>query len=152
MAQDFPSPEQPREGPKPGCLGLFLGMGRQARPGKRPEEARPASSSRDSRDRLLRRCDEIHKEERMKDRGYARPDPGKLIVEGVYAARKAIEAAPLDPDRPRYLADLKARVEEVKAKYRSNPVSEDGYDDQDGYILGGLSTVLREIEKEESGR
>jgi hypothetical protein len=101
------------------------------------------------RNRLLKRCDEIYAQERWKNRGSVRPDPSKLIGEGIRAGRSAIEETPLQDDRTRYLTDIKERVQQVQAKVRTMPVSEDGYDDEDGYILGGISTVLREVEQEE---
>jgi hypothetical protein len=109
------------------------------------------SPSQEARERLLKRCDEIYTEERWKNRGDFRPNPSKLIGEGIRAGRKIIEAVPLEEDKPRYLAALKAQIEAMKSHYRQNPFSEDGDDDEDGYILSGLGTVLREIAAEESG-
>ena len=102
------------------------------------------------RERLLSRCDVLYAEERRKDRGVVRPNPSKLIAEGIRAGRSAIEATSLDVDASRYFRALKERIEDLKAGYRSRPWSEDGDNDEDGWILGGLSTVLREVEAEEA--
>ena len=107
--------------------------------------------SEDIRKRLLKSCDDEYHKARWTDRGSTYPDPSKLIGEGIAAGRGAIEATPLDPDPVRYLASLERRLEELRAARRADATTTDGHDDEDGYVLGGLATVARLIEREAAG-
>lgn len=107
--------------------------------------------SEDLRNRLLQACDEEYRKARSTDRGSTYPDPSKLIGEGIAAGRGAIETTPLDPDPVRYLASLQSRLEALRAARRANSTTTDGHDDEDGYVLGGLATVARLMEREAAG-
>ncbi len=98
--------------------------------------------------RLLRFCDELYKTERWKDRGSGSPNPSKLIGEGIRSARAAIEGVPLSPDVAGYLTAVQERLGAAREEHRKNPTSEEGWNDEDGYILGGMTTVANEVDRE----
>lgn len=62
------------------------------------------------------------------------------ITTGIAAARDAIERTAVVTDGRRYLDDLLAALELVRTAL-------DRPDDDDGYALGGLATVRREVER-----
>ncbi len=101
----------------------------------------------EARKRLLEACDREVGEVLRKDYGYQRPDPGKLIREGIHAARRVIEALAPGSDLPTYLAEVGRLLEALKERCRQNPISNDGWDDEDGYILGGISAIQRSLEE-----
>ena len=105
------------------------------------------ATSQEFRSALLKFCDEEYGRVRRKDYGYMTPDPGKLIREGLRAATSAVESAPLIDDPARYLESVRQAVEKIRQQYLDNPISDDGWDDEDGYILGGIRSVLNALEE-----
>ena len=101
----------------------------------------------EARTRLLEACDREVGEVLKKDYGYQRPDPGKLIREGIHASRRVIEALVPGTDLRSYLDEVGRRLEALKERHRQNPISDDGWNDEDGYILGGISAIQRALEK-----
>jgi hypothetical protein len=102
------------------------------------------------RARLLGICDERYKTERWKDRGAGSPNPSKLIAEGIRSARAAVEGVPLSADVAQYLAAVQDRLAAVRDEHRKNPTSEEGWTDEDGWILGGLATIAGEVDREKA--
>jgi hypothetical protein len=84
------------------------------------------------RDAILAFCDEAYAKVRFRDRD------GKIVAAGIRRAREAIAAAAPDAD----LAALKKLIEDEKARVRGGPD-----DDENGWLLGGMTTVLNEIER-----
>jgi hypothetical protein len=95
----------------------------------------------DIRAALLKTCDEHYSRVFWQDRGGGLPDSGKLIREGIRAARKVIEEMPAEGTPPAYLAALKGRIEAVADTYRLTPCSQDGWHDEDSWIVGGINTI-----------
>ena len=96
---------------------------------------------------LLEVCDHHWKEVLKKDYGTQRPDPGKLIREGIRKARGVIELTPVGAGVREYLVAVAGGLEALKERCRRDPISDDGWNDEDGYILGGISTIQRAIEE-----
>jgi hypothetical protein len=92
------------------------------------------------RKRLLERCDAKYAEARFRGAG------GKQAAHAVLRARAIIESAELPEETREYLATLKAAVLAEKERIRGS-----GEDDEDGWYLGGLQTVVRAIEDAEAG-
>ena len=103
-----------------------------------------------TRDELLRACDEESAKVLRQDRGTGTPDSGKLIREGIRAARRAIEETPAEWSVEEYLARVLARLDAEAARLRADPVSEDGWRDEDGWIVGGLNTLRGAVERRRS--
>jgi hypothetical protein len=108
-----------------------------------------AKDSSEQRRLLLAAIDRIDNEVFRKNYGYQIPSPGKLIREGLSIARRCVEGVALgEPDYPG--AVLKALVV-AHDKQDAAGVSDDGWKDEDGYILSGIWSVYREAEKLGSG-
>ena len=60
------------------------------------------------------------------------------------------ESVAPDTDPSKYLAAVRAKVEARRAFYDANPTSDDGWNDEDGYILGGIRPVLNAIDEQEA--
>jgi GNAT superfamily N-acetyltransferase len=70
-----------------------------------------------------------------------RPDgSSRRISHGIVDAERVITGVPLDTDPVRYLAEIRTRLLTEKERARADP------DDEDGWTLGGLSTVLNAVE------
>jgi hypothetical protein len=83
--------------------------------------------------RLLNFCEEQYQEVRFRE------GEGKLIARGLRAAREAIESVPLDD--PGYLDRIYTAVEACRERFLKDP------EDPDGWSLGGIRTILNEIER-----
>jgi hypothetical protein len=84
------------------------------------------------KDAMLAFCDEAYAKARFRDRD------GKIVAAGIRRAREAIAAAAPGAD----LAALKKAIEDEKARVRGGPD-----DDENGWLLGGMTTVLNELER-----
>ena len=96
---------------------------------------------------LLAVCESHDTKVFMRDYGSALPNRGKLIREGLRSARQAIQGTPCGDHLPAWLAAVQKGLESMKERYRKDPDSDDGWHDEDGDILGGLSTMQREVQK-----
>ncbi|MCC6738343.1 MAG: hypothetical protein IT452_04810 [Planctomycetia bacterium] len=100
--------------------------------------------------RLLAALERIEGEVLRQNRGYDRPDPGKLIREGLRIARRCVEGVPLaEAD---YLGAVARALEEARRQQDACGLSDDGWKDEDGYITSGIGDALREVEKLRQGR
>lgn len=99
-----------------------------------------------TRDELLQACDEESAKVLRQDRGTGTPDSGKLIREGIRAARRAIEETPAEGSVKEYLARVLDRLDAEAARLRAGPVSEDGWRDEDGWITGGIRSIRNRVE------
>lgn len=95
--------------------------------------------------RLLSALERIEGEVLRRNRGYERPDPGKLIREGLRIARRSIEGVALSEDD--YLGAVARALEEARRQQDACGLSDDGWKDEDGYITSGIADALREVEK-----
>lgn len=75
------------------------------------------------------------------------PNRGKLIREGLRLGCRVLEQTPRAGDPAAYLDTLLHNLEAEKESCRRNPYGEDGWNDEDGDILGGLSSIQREVER-----
>lgn len=89
------------------------------------------------RDGLLAFCDDAYAKVRFRDRD------GKRIAAGIRRARDLIAAAAPEAD----LAALKQLIEDEKARLRGGPE-----DDEDGWLLGGMTSVVNEIDRRRNRR
>ena len=97
------------------------------------------------RARLLEAVDRRRGEVLAKFWGYELPDRGKLIREGLRIAERVIKAVPVT--EPAWLdAVIKALVD-AKAKQDACGISDDCWEDKDGYILSGIAAVIGDAEK-----
>ncbi len=94
----------------------------------------PSSSVRD---RLLLFCEAQYQAIHLR-----RPD-GAHIGKGIRIAQDAINTAPLQEDVARYLDSLKRALLDRKRAIRGT-----SDDDPYGWALGGVQTMVNEIEKE----
>jgi hypothetical protein len=104
----------------------------------------------DIRAALLKICDEHYSRVFWQDRGGGLPDTGKLIREGIRAAQKVIEETPAEGALRTYLTALRGRIEAVADRYRLTPYSQDGWHDEDSWIVGGINTIRNEVKKQET--
>ena len=71
-----------------------------------------------------------------------RPDASsRRVSKGIVAAEYLINKVPMDADVVRYLAAIRSALLAEKEKLRADP------DDEDGWALGGVSTVLNVVEE-----
>ena len=96
------------------------------------------------RERLLEAVDRRRRDVLAKSWGYERPDPGKLIREGLGIAERCIEAVPLAEQG--YLDAVIAALHAAKDRERASGISDDGWADEDGWILGGIGGVIADAE------
>ncbi|HXX95288.1 MAG TPA: hypothetical protein VEN81_16820 [Planctomycetota bacterium] len=94
---------------------------------------------------LLEAIDRIDDQVFRRDWGYELPSPGKLIREGLSIARRAIQEVPLA--EPAYLERVLQALKAARDRQDACGVSDDGWRDEDGYILSGLGDARREAEK-----
>jgi hypothetical protein len=105
---------------------------------------RPSESLRAE---LLAVWEALYAEVLRRDYGTSMPYRGKLIREGLRMGRRVLEETAIIGEPAAYLATLLQNLEAEKEICRRNPYSEDGWNDEDGDILGGLSSVQREVER-----
>ena len=71
-----------------------------------------------------------------------RPDTSsRRVSKGIVAAEHLINRVPMDADVVRYLAAIRSALVAEKDKLRADP------DDEDGWALGGVTTVLNVVEE-----
>ncbi len=97
------------------------------------------------RRRLLDAVDRRRGEVLSRDYGTERPDPGKLIREGLSIAERVIRAVPITD--PAWLDTVIKALIDAKAKQSASGISDDGWHDEDGWILGGISGVIGDAQK-----
>ncbi len=97
------------------------------------------------RRRLLEAVDRRRGEVLAKNWGYERPDPGKLVREGLSIAERCIKAVPVTD--PAWLATVIKALTDAKSKQDACGISDDGWDDEDGWILGGIASVIGDAQK-----
>jgi hypothetical protein len=89
--------------------------------------------------------------ERMDDQvirknwGNETPSPKKLIREGLSIARRAIEEVPLSA--PSYFDAVLRALQAARDRQDACGVSDDGWRDENGYILSGIAEAVREVER-----
>ena len=94
---------------------------------------------------LLATLDEISFQVFRKNRGYDTPSPGKLIREGHAIAHTAILEVPaIGPD---YLDRVLAALDVARDRQEACGISNDGWEDKNGYITSGIEDARREVEK-----
>lgn len=91
------------------------------------------------RAKLLAYCDEQCGEVRFR---HDATGSSKRIAQGIRAARALVESTALDADPQRYLQALSDALEDEKERLRRDA------DDEDGWALGGVTTILNRIEME----
>ena len=94
---------------------------------------------------LLEAFERIDGEVFRKDWGYGTPSPRKLIREGLRIARQCIEEVPLG--EAAYLEAILRSLKAARDRQDACGVSDDGWNDEDGYILAGIADMVREVEK-----
>jgi hypothetical protein len=97
------------------------------------------------RRRLLAAIDEIDTQVFRRNWGYETPSPGKLIREGLRIAEHAIKEVPLTA--PSYLDAVLQALKAARDRQDASGISDDGWRDEDGYILAGIADAVREVEK-----
>jgi hypothetical protein len=91
------------------------------------------------RKRLLDTCSTKYEKVRFRD------STGKRIASGIQKARELIESAEVLADQRAYLTSIKSVVTAEKDRVR-----ESTEDDEDGWYLGGLQSIVAAIEEEEA--
>jgi hypothetical protein len=94
---------------------------------------------------LLAAIDRIHDEVFRKNWGDNRPSPGKLIREGLSIARRCILEVSLG--EPAYIEAVLKSLTLAHDRQDACGISDDGWKDEDGYILSGIGDARREAEK-----
>lgn len=95
--------------------------------------------------RLLAALDRVSAEVSRKDWGYETPSPRKLICEGHAIARAAILDVPARGSD--YLDRVLTALESARERQDACGISNDSWEDIDGYIVSGINDALREAEK-----
>ena len=98
---------------------------------------------------LLEAIERIDTQVFRRNWGYETPSPGKLIREGLSIARRTVTDLPAEGTD--YLDRVLNALEEARDRQDTCGVSNDGWKDEDGYILSGIRDACREAEKLRSG-
>jgi hypothetical protein len=96
---------------------------------------------------LLAAADRHRGDVLAKNYGYVRPDPGKLIREGLAIARSIVESARPAPDPAAWLDALADALTAAHDTQDADGTSADCWDDEDGYILAGINDVRRDVDR-----
>jgi hypothetical protein len=99
---------------------------------------------------LLEACDRLRREVLAQDYGVSLPPRGKLIREGLRNAREMLESLPAEQPARDYLAAARRILTRLLERKTADPISEDGWRDEDGAVTGGIASVLREVARLEA--